>query len=85
MLKSKRLSTILYLLMGWLSVFFIYNLWMASHLSVWLLLGGGLFYSLGCAFYMMKIRYMHSVWHLFVIGGAVMHYFAIIELLRSIN
>lgn len=84
-LKSKRLSTILYLIMGWLSVFFVYNVWLTSPLSVWLMLGGGIFYSLGCAFYLMKSRYMHFVWHLFVIGGAVMHFFAIMELLKAIN
>lgn len=84
-LKSKRLSTAIYLLMGWLSVFFVYNLWMTSHLSVWLMLGGGICYSLGCVFYLMRLRYMHSVWHLFVIAGAVMHYFAIWELLKAVN
>lgn len=82
---SKRLSTIIYLTMGWLSIFFVYNVWMTSHLSVWLMLSGGLFYSLGCAFYLMKLRYMHSVWHLFVIAGAAMHYFAIMELLKVVN
>lgn len=84
-LKSKRLSTLLYLLMGWLSIFFVYNVWVTSHLSVWLMLGGGLFYSLGCVFYLMKSRYMHSIWHLFVIAGALTHYFAIIELLKAVN
>lgn len=84
-IKSKRLSTGLYLLMGWLSIFFVYNVWMACHLSVWLMLAGGLFYSLGCAFYLMKLRYMHSVWHLFVIAGAAMHYFAILELVKAVN
>lgn len=84
-LKSKYLSTGLYLLMGWLSVFFIYNVWMASHLAVWLMLIGGLFYSLGCIFYLTKYRYTHFVWHLFVIGGAATHYFAIMELLKAAN
>lgn len=84
-LKSKRISTILYLIMGWLSVFFMYNMWITSHLAVWLMLGGGIFYSLGCYFYLMKSRYMHFVWHLFVIAGAVMHFFAILELLKTIN
>lgn len=84
-LKSKYLSTGLYLLMGWLSVFLFYNMWTASHLSLWLMLAGGLFYSLGCVFYLVKIRYMHSIWHLFVLGGAVMHYFAIMELLKAVN
>jgi len=83
--KSKKLATGLYLIMGWLSVFFVYNVWMASPLSVWLMLGGGLFYSLGCVFYLMKLRYMHSVWHLFVLAGAVMHFFAILQLLKVVN
>jgi len=84
-IKSKRLSTGLYLFMGWLSLVFVYNVWMASPLSVWLLLGGGLFYSLGCAFYLMKLRYMHFIWHLFVLAGAIMHYFSILELLKAVN
>lgn len=84
-LKSEHISTGLYLLMGWLSVFFIYNVWTASHLSLWLMLGGGIFYSIGCIFYLMKILYMHTIWHLFVMAGAAMQYFAIIELLRVIN
>lgn len=84
-LKSKPLATGLYLLMGWISIIFVYNVWITSHLSVWLLFGGGMSYSLGCAFYLMKLRYMHSVWHLFVITGAAMHYFAILELLKAVN
>jgi len=83
--KSKRLATTLYLAMGWLSVFFVYNIWITSHLVVWLMLCGGLFYSVGCIFYLMKSRYMHSVWHLFVIAGAVMHYLAIMKLLLISN
>ena len=84
--KSKYLSTGLYLIMGWIAVFFFYNVWTASHLSVWLMLIGGIFYSIGCVFYLMKsVRYMHFVWHLFVIAGAVVHYFAIMELLRAVN
>lgn len=83
--KSKRLATGLYLIMGWLSVFFIFNVWAASHLTVWLLLIGGIFYSVGCVFYLMKSRYMHFVWHLFVLAGAIMHYFAILELLKAVN
>lgn len=85
MLKSKYLSTGLYLLMGWLSLFFVYNVWTASHLAVWLLLAGGIFYSVGSVFYLIKAPYTHFVWHLFVIAGAVFQYFAIIELLKVTN
>lgn len=82
-LKGKVFSTVIYLLMGWLSVFFVYYVWNVSHFVVWLLLGGGVFYSIGCVFYLMKTRYMHFIWHLCVLAGAAMQYFAIIELLGS--
>lgn len=82
-IKFKYLSTILYLSMGWLMVFLIFKIWNTkSHEVVWLLLGGGAVYSLGSVFYLMKRKYMHSIWHLFVILGAVLHYFAIMELLK---
>ncbi len=83
--KSKYLSTGLYLLMSWLSIFLFYNVWVASHLAAGLMLGGGVLYSLGCAVYLMKSRYMHSIWHLFVIAGAIMHYLGIMHLLKVIN
>lgn len=84
-IKSKALSTGLYLFMGWISVFFVYSVWMTSHSAVWLMLIGGIFYSVGCAFYLIKIRYTHFIWHLFVIAGALTHYFAIMELLHAVN
>lgn len=84
-IKSKRLSTAIYLIMGWMSVLFIYDVWSTSHLTVWLMLAGGLLYSLGSIFYMMKFPYTHFIWHVFVIAGATAHYFAILELLRAIN
>lgn len=84
-LKSKSLSTALYLLMGWVSIFLIYNAWIVSPLAVWLMLGGGIFYSIGCIYYLKKTPYMHFVWHLFVMAGAAMQYFAIIELLKAVN
>lgn len=82
-MKFKYLSTILYLSMGWLMIFLIYKIWNTkSHEIVWLLLGGGAVYSFGSVFYLMKRKFMHSIWHIFVILGAVLHYFAIMELLK---
>ncbi len=82
-LKFKYLSTVLYLMMGWLMIFLIYKIWNTkSHQVVWLLLGGGAVYSFGSIFYLIKKKYMHSIWHIFVILGAVLHYFAILELLK---
>ena len=81
-LKFPYLSTGLYLVMGWLSIFLLHSLWQnGAYLTIWLLLAGGAVYSIGIVFYLMKTRYMHSVWHLFVLGGAVCHYFAIYHLL----
>ena len=85
-LKFKYLSTGLYLVMGWLSLFLVYAIWNnASHYAVWLLLIGGLFYSVGCIFYLIKGKFMHSIWHMFVIGGAIFHYLAIIEILKVVG
>ena len=83
-LKFKYLSTGLYLVMGWLSLFLFYAIWNnASHLAVWLLLLGGIFYSTGCIFYLSKRKYMHFIWHLFVLAGAISHYLSIMEILKT--
>ncbi len=85
-LKFKYLSTGLYLVMGWLSIFLFFVLWNnTSHLTVWYLILGGLFYSSGCIFYLSKKKFMHCIWHIFVILGAVSHYLSIMEILRVIN
>ena len=82
--KFKYLSTALYLIMGWLLIFLFYRIWITTtHTVVWLLLGGGIVYSIGSIFYMIKKRYMHSIWHIFVIIGAVLHYFAIMALIKA--
>ncbi len=81
--KFKYINTALYLVMGWLSVLLLQKL-IELHQPeiIWYLIGGGLFYSLGCIFYLLKkIPFMHCIWHLFVVAGAAMHYFAIMALL----
>lgn len=81
--KFKYINTALYLVMGWLSVLLLQKLIELHQPEViWYLVGGGLFYSLGCIFYLLKkIPFMHCIWHLFVVAGAAMHYFAIMALL----
>ena len=81
-IKSKKISTGLYLFLGWISVFFVKHVWAVSHLVVWLLLAGGVIYSIGSVFYMMKFRFTHFIWHLCVLAGASTHYFAILELMK---
>lgn len=80
--KSKYLSTGLYLLMSWLSVFLFYNIATKGSLQALLFfLGGGVFYSSGCYFYLSKKPFSHFIWHLFVLFGAVCHYLSIKALL----
>lgn len=80
-LKFKYLSTGLYLLMGWLVVFLVMPMWEKSIQSVIYLFIGGLFFTIGSYFYIKDKKFMHFVWHLFVLCGAVMHYFTVINLL----
>jgi len=43
------------------------------------LFGGGIFYTLGVIFFRMhKVRYHHLVWHIFVIIGSILHFFAVL-------
>ena len=84
-LKFKYLSTGLYLVMGWLSLFLFFKIWNTSQLAVYLLFLGGVFYSSGCIFYLLKKKFMHTIWHIFVIFGAVCHYLCIMEVLKAVN
>jgi hemolysin III len=77
--KFEIFSTLLYLVMGWLIVFDFTNLskLMDSN-GVLLLFFGGLAYTVGIIFYALKkIPYSHVIWHLFVLAGAVFHFFMI--------
>jgi hemolysin III len=77
--KFELFSTLLYLVMGWLIVFDFSNLSEAVGPNgiLWLF-AGGLSYTVGIIFYAMsKVRYFHVIWHLFVLGGAICHFFMI--------
>jgi hemolysin III len=46
------------------------------------LIAGGISYTLGTIFFIRKqVEYNHSVWHLFVLGGSVLHFFSVLSLL----
>ncbi|MBL7850293.1 MAG: hemolysin III family protein [Cyclobacteriaceae bacterium] len=78
-----RLSTILYVLMGWVILAAIVPLYQAmTTAGFFLLLAGGLSYTVGTIFYLRDhVKYNHSIWHLFVIGGSVLHFFSVLTLL----
>lgn len=77
--KFQKISLILYILMGWLALFTIHPIVEAVSISgLILLLAGGVAYTLGILFYKQKRkRYMHFVWHLFVLAGSVFHFLMI--------
>ncbi len=78
--KWKKVSTLAYVAMGWLVVVALKPMlavipkpglaWLAA---------GGLAYTGGVAFYAWKrVKFMHMVWHLFVLAGSICHFFAIL-------
>ena len=77
--KYGIISLLLYLIMGWLVVFDYENVFdYVSPLGLNLLFLGGAFYTIGTIFYVLKkIPYNHFIWHLFVLGGAISHWFFI--------
>ena len=77
--RPKWVSAVVYLAMGWLAIFAIKPL--AANLEpggVWLMVGGGLAYTLGTVFYVLKrVKYMHMVWHIWVLAGSALHFLAV--------
>ena len=78
---SRRLSMVIYILMGWLAVIPLMPLIRELGVSgmAWLAVGG-LFYMVGFVFYILgrTVRHAHGVWHLFVLAGSTTHYLAIL-------
>lgn len=73
-------SALVYIAMGWLVVFAMRPLIAAVgwHCIFWLGVGGVL-YTGGIVFFMLdRRRYFHALWHVFVLGGSVAHYFAVL-------
>lgn len=81
--KFKKLSTIIYVMMGWAVVFQGYNIYISiPHISFWLLLLGGIVYSIGAIMYACcNFKYHHFIWHLFVLMAAILHFASIVTLL----
>jgi len=79
--RFAKLSTLLYIAMGWLVIVAIKPLVLAIDTAgLVLLAAGGLLYTVGVIFYVDKRRaWTHPVWHLFVLGGSVCHYFAVLN------
>lgn len=77
--KFEIFSTLLYLVMGWLIIFDYANVSEAlGPNGIFWLIAGGLSYTVGIVFYaLQKKSYFHVIWHLFVLAGAICHFFMI--------
>ena len=77
-LKHKYVTTIIYLIMGWASLLLLKNLWGTGEPKIcWLLIGGGVAFSIGAALYLIKKPFVHTVFHIFVVLGVVLQYLSI--------
>ncbi|RZJ69565.1 MAG: hemolysin III family protein [Flavobacterium sp.] len=76
---SEKLSLVLYGLMGWMAIVAIKPLLETVNPgALWLILAGGISYTLGIYFYAKGNRpYYHAIWHLFVLGGSAFHFFGV--------
>jgi hemolysin III len=79
--RFRRVSTLLYLALGWMVVIFYRPLIDAlSPATIAWLLAGGASYTAGTLFYMSRrIPYAHGIWHVFVLGGSACHFAAVLS------
>ncbi len=78
--RFQKLSVLAYILLGWLSLVATKELLANMPVGgmIWLAVGGAV-YTIGVIFYALKkVPYTHAVWHLFVLGGSICHYFAVL-------
>lgn len=77
--RFKALRVISYLVMGWLVVVALNPLAAAiGSAGMWWLAAGGLCYSIGVIFYLLKkLPFTHAIWHVFVVAGGICHFFSV--------
>lgn len=76
--KWKKASLVLYVIMGWIIVFSIKSILAFTTAALWFLVLGGISYTVGIIFYKKKeLKFFHFIWHIFVLGGSVLHFFCI--------
>ena len=78
--RYNKTSLFLYLFLGWLIAVDVQTLFsLISSNAKALLISGGMFYSIGVFFYSSeKIKYSHTIWHLFVLLGSICHYLMVL-------
>lgn len=78
--KWRMLSTVIYIIMGWFMIIAIRPLLLnVPPGGLYFMLAGGLSYTVGAVFFVFqRIPFFHVIWHLFVLGGSICHFFAIL-------
>lgn len=78
--RPRWISAVLYLALGWAVVAFLPQLYsLLAGPGFWLLLAGGLCYSAGCIFYVLKkVRYVHSIFHVWILAGSICQFLSIV-------
>lgn len=85
MKRFSKLSAMCYLVMGWAVIFAVKPLVQAMPArEIVLMVAGGIAYTAGAVLYHMgkRIKYIHSVWHLFVLAGSILHFFTILNCVK---
>lgn len=77
--KFSKISVVCYIAMGWVIIIAVKPLMSSMpFISFALLIAGGIFYTIGVIFYAIKkVKYFHSVWHIFTVIGSALHYFSV--------
>lgn len=78
--KFKKISTFFYIVMGWVIILAFKPLYNALDIrGVYLLISGGIIYTIGAGFYALgkNKKYMHSIFHIFVLVASILHFFSI--------
>ncbi len=80
--RLKNVAISAYVMLGWIPIMAIQPMSVRlPGMALFWILAGGLMYTIGTLFLTNdgKVRYFHAVWHLFVIGGSICHYVAVIN------
>ena len=75
-----RASMVFYISFGWMALLFLPKLNMLSPTVVWLLVAGGILYTVGAIMMALNKPFFHLSWHILVLAAATAHFFAIIKL-----
>lgn len=84
MQRFRVVSMVCYMVLGWMIVLFWWDLWVGLSLpDLLLLVAGGILYTVGAILFGIgrKVPYMHSVFHLFCLGGSICHFILIYHLM----